>query len=188
MVVHFPIALLAFGFCVDLAGLAMRRPWHRIGYALLLAGTAAAMAAVITGNLAAAGLRGSEHAAAIQQHEDYATLALLLYLALALGRLPGFVRGDAGLAPAWLVAGAVALGLLWVAALQGGALVYERGIGTRRLQPSRSSTWQRPWSPTTTVSARPTNRPFPTTPGISSIRRSVSAGSAMPSGKWQSRM
>ena len=133
VVVHFPIALLTFGFGVDLTGLAMRRPWHRTGYALLLAGTAAAMAAVITGNLAAADLRGSEHAAAIQQHEDYATLALLLYLASALGRLRGFLRGEAGLAPAWLVVGAVALGLLWAAGLQGGALVYERGIGVRPL-------------------------------------------------------
>ena len=133
VVVHFPIALLAFGFCLDLAGLVARRPWHRTGYALLLAGTAAAMAAVITGNLAAAALRGSVHAAAIQQHEDYATLALLFYLASALGRLPGFLRGgEAGLAPVWLVVGAVALGLLWIAGLQGGALVYERGIGVRR--------------------------------------------------------
>lgn len=133
MVVHFPLALLAFGFCLDVAGRVARRPWHRPGYALLLAGTAGAMAAVITGNLAAADLRGSVHAEAIQQHEDYATLALLLYLAAALGRLPGFLRGEAVLAPAWLVAGAVALGLLWAAGLQGGALVYERGIGVRGL-------------------------------------------------------
>ena len=130
-VVHFPLALLAFGFCLDVAGLAARRPWHRLGYVMLLAGTAGAMAAVITGNLAAADLRGSAHAAAIQQHEDYATLALLIYLAAALGRLPGFLRGEAGLAPAWLVAGAVGLGVLWAAGLQGGALVYERGIGVR---------------------------------------------------------
>ena len=132
VVVHFPVALLTFGFCVDLAGLVVRRPWHRTGYALLLAGTAGAMVAVITGNLAAADLRGSVHAEAIQQHEDHATLALLLYLASALGRLPGFLRGDPGLAPVWLVVGAGGLGLLWVAGLQGGALVYERGIGVRR--------------------------------------------------------
>ena len=132
VVVHFPIALLTFGFCVDLAGLVARRPWHRTGYALLVAGAATAMAAVVTGNLEAAELRESEHAAAIQQHEDRATLALLLYLAMALGRLPGFLRGESGLAPAWLVAGAVGLGLLWAAGLQGGDLVYERGIGVRR--------------------------------------------------------
>lgn len=133
IVVHFPMALLAFGFCLDAAGLVARRPWHRLGYVLLLAGTAGAMAAVITGNLEAADFRASVHAEAIQQHEDYATLALLVYLASALGRLPGVLRaGDAGLAPAWLLVGAVALGLLAAAGLQGGALVYERGIGVRR--------------------------------------------------------
>ena len=132
IVVHFPMALLAFGFCLDVAGRVARRPWHRLGYLLLIAGAAGAMAAVITGNLAAADFRASVHAAAIQQHEDYATLALLLYLASALGRLPGVLRGDAVLAPAWLVVGAVALGFLFAAGLQGGALVYERGIGVRR--------------------------------------------------------
>ena len=133
IVVHFPMALLAFGFCLDAAGLVARRPWHRLGYLLLLAGTAGAMAAVITGNIAAADFRASMHAAAIQQHEDYATLSLLLYLASALGRLPAVLRGgDAGLSPVWLAVGAVALGLLFAAGLQGGALVYERGIGVRR--------------------------------------------------------
>ena len=68
--------------------------------------------------------------------DPYGPRSLLLapfYLAAALGRLPGFLRGEAGLAPAWLVVGAVGLGLLWAAGLQGGALVYERGIGVRRL-------------------------------------------------------
>jgi uncharacterized membrane protein len=129
--VHFPIALLSFGFLVDVVALVTGRGrWHRSGYLLLVAGTLGAAISVVTGNLAAADFRATTHAEAIQDHEDFGTVVLLLYLVSSLGRLPRYLRAeDTRLGAGWIVLGIVAFAVLVATSQHGGALVYERGVG-----------------------------------------------------------
>lgn len=132
--VHFPIALLSFALVVDLAALMRRRPaWHRLAYALLVAGTLGAAIAVVTGNAAAAPFRESALAAAIQDHEDRGSLAFLAFLVTAMGRLPLFLRRrDGGWAlRLWIAAAAVGVSLVGLTSYHGGRLVYDHGVGVR---------------------------------------------------------
>ena len=141
MLVHFPLALLPLSFAVDVVGWASRRPrWHRSAYGLLLLGTLGAVAAVLSGNAAAAAYRGEETVlAAIERHEVLATPTLLLLLAIALGRLPLFLRDDgSGQSPgwplkAWVVVAGLGCALLWQTGLSGGELVYRHGVGVQVL-------------------------------------------------------
>ena len=139
--VHWPIALVVFAVAVDLAALVRGRPaWHGYAWITHAVGTVGAGVAVVTGNLAAAAYRQAPAAAAVQDHEDWATVAFLLCLVTALGRLPGVLRdrragatGRSGHPPQsphlWIAVAVVAAGLLLAAGHRGGILVYELGVG-----------------------------------------------------------
>lgn len=134
VLLHFPIALLTAAVTVDAAALLWRRPnWQRGAYALLVAGTVGAAAAVLSGNADASAYRQTDVAAAIQDHEDLGTATLLLFLIMVLGRLPGILRPrQHRWAPwLWLAAGLLGLVLLYLTSYHGGGLVYERGVGVR---------------------------------------------------------
>ena len=140
--VHFPLVLLPLSVCVDLAAWWKRRPgWHLLAYTLLVLGTLAALAAVLTGTEAA----GRWPHAAVQEHigrhEDLATIAFFVFLGILLGRLPLHLLGrhrDWRL-KALIVAAAVACGLLWQAALYGGDLVYKYGVGVQGKEQARDA-------------------------------------------------
>ncbi len=135
-IVHFAIALIPVGVLIDLAAIILRRPaWHTAGYAMLLLGTAAAAAAVITGNQAALPYRDAGAVSGlVQRHEDWGSAAFILFLAILLGRLPLQLRGrTGGWALRFLVTAALAgCGVLFTASLYGGELVYLHGVGVRR--------------------------------------------------------
>ena len=133
MIVHFPIALLTLSVVVDLGALlAGRRSWHRVAYALVIAGTLGAAAAVISGNDAAVPHRDSSLAEVVAEHEDFATVVLITFLATSLGRLPLFLRSRHGWPlNLWIVLAVLGCGLLWLTSLHGGELVYEYGIGVQ---------------------------------------------------------
>ena len=133
LVVHFPIALLTMSPIVDLAALLARRPtWHGAAYALLVAGTVAAVAAVISGNAAAAPHWETEVIGElVERHEDSGSLVLALYLVVALGRLPLQLRAATSGWPLklWLVVAAAGCVLLWRTSSLGGSLVFDYGVG-----------------------------------------------------------
>ena len=136
LIVHFPIAQLTFSLIVDLAALLAKRPaWHPVAYALLVAGTVAATAAVISGNAAAAPYREIEVIGElVGQHEDSGSLVLVLYLIVTLGRLPLQLRPPTSSWPlrSWLIVAAAGCVLLWRASALGGSLVFEHGVGVAR--------------------------------------------------------
>jgi uncharacterized membrane protein len=133
LVVHFPIALLSVSSIVDLVALLARRPsWHTTAYALLVAGTVAAAAAVISGNSAAAPHRETEVIGElVARHEDSGSLVLALYLVVTLGRLPLQLRAATSgwRLKLWCVAGAAGCVMLWRASSLGGSLVFDYGVG-----------------------------------------------------------
>ena len=134
-IVHFPIVLLPLSLVFDLAALVKGRPtWHTAAYCLLVAGTVAAAAAVISGNAAATPHRETDVvAAAIERHEDSGSLVLIAFIAVALGRLPLQLRQRTTGWPlkAWLAVAAAGCVLVWRTSLLGGDLVYEYGVGVR---------------------------------------------------------
>jgi len=79
LLVHFPIALVIFGFIAELAYLFFKRQVNlsTMGYYLLLAGTLAALAAWITGSFFTSEMDGA--AGRIKEtHELFATITLVL--------------------------------------------------------------------------------------------------------------
>ena len=136
MIVHFPIALLTLSVVVDLGALLTgHRSWHRMAYALVIAGTLGAAAAVISGNDAAVPHRDSSLAEVVAEGrvgrpEEIAPL--ITFLATSLGRLPLFLRSRHGWPlNLWIVLAFLGCGLLWLTSLHGGELVYEHGIGVQ---------------------------------------------------------
>jgi len=117
LIVHFPIALLSISPIVDLAAFLTRRPsWHAVAYGLLVAGTLAAAAAVISGNATAAPHREREVIGKlVEEHEDSGSLVLVLYLVITIGRLPLQLRAATSGWPLklWLVVAAAGCVLVW---------------------------------------------------------------------------
>ena len=132
--VHFPLVLLPLSVCVDLAAWWRRRSdWHLLAFTLLVLGTLAALAAVLTGTEAASRWPHPGVQEQMDRHEDLATIALFVFLGIVLGRLPLHLLGRhqdwrlKGL----IAASAAACVLLWQAALYGGDLVYKYGVGVQ---------------------------------------------------------
>lgn len=136
LLVHYPVALWPAAVVVDLAAWIRRRPsWHGWAYALQAAATLGALAAVVSGNAAAAPLRAdSALVAPLGRHEDVATLALFYCLGAVLLRLPLHLQGRVGRRGAvlWIAASLGAAALVLLAAYYGGHLVYDHGAGVRR--------------------------------------------------------
>jgi len=85
MLVHFPIALLIFGFIAVFVTLLFRKGYYlpKTGYFLLLAGTLMALVALLSGILFTTDLSGP--AAAIQdKHETFAWITLFLSAATSI--------------------------------------------------------------------------------------------------------
>ena len=131
-VVHFPIALLLLAVAIDVVALLARRhAWHDTAWRLLVGGTLAALLAVLTGDATAAGHRDAAAAGLIQQHEDLATICLLLFVVSCFGRLPvALGREEARrYVPYWVTLSLVGAGLLVYTGHLGGELVFQHGVG-----------------------------------------------------------
>ncbi|MBT3346371.1 MAG: DUF2231 domain-containing protein [Gemmatimonadetes bacterium] len=132
-VVHFPIVLLLLAVSIDvLAVLGGRPDWHRTTWRLLLFGTLSALVAVITGNASAADYReAGKIAEKIQDHEDAATVCLLLFVVICLGRLPLALGRDhtRRWLPYWIALSVAAAAGLILASDLGGQLVFHHGVG-----------------------------------------------------------
>jgi len=141
IVVHFAIALLVVGVVLRWMSLTKKLPFtHPAAALLILAGTAAALAAVKSGDDAHGpveripGVRQAVH-----EHEEHAEQARNVFLAVAGLEIAGLVLTRRKVKRAGLVlvasalAGAVGLAFLYEAAEHGGELVYSYagGVGTR---------------------------------------------------------
>ena len=85
MLVHFPIALVAFGFLADLASMLVKRElcFSKMSFYLLIAGTLSAITAVFTGVLFTSDMSG-EAGKVMEIHEliAFITLAILVITSL----------------------------------------------------------------------------------------------------------
>jgi len=88
MLVHFPIALVAFGFLAELVSLYYRKEvcLSRLGFYLLIIGTLSALAAWLTGTLFTSEMAGA--AGDIKQtHETFALITLGMLIAASVLRI-----------------------------------------------------------------------------------------------------
>ena len=132
MVVHFPIALLFISIGLEVATL--YKPWREKlqpgALVMLVLGTAAAAAAVATGP--DENYRGVSALGRI--HENWAQITLVWFGLLTLWRLYMLYRQqplDGRRLAAYLILGAVGLGMLGYTGYLGGTMVYEQAVGVR---------------------------------------------------------
>ena len=135
LIVHFPLVLLPLSVGVDLLALWRKRPqWQELAYGLLGLGAVASALAVLSGNSAADLYRKNPQVQGfVAAHEDWATLTLLLFLGLALSRLPLQLQGQlqGGRFKIWLAVAVAGCALLWLTGYTGGEMVYLYGVGIK---------------------------------------------------------
>jgi uncharacterized membrane protein len=95
MLVHFPIALVVFGFIAELAALFIEKEicLSKMGFFLLLLGTLSAVAAVLSGVLFTAEMEGAA-GEVMETHELFAYITLTLLVAASLTRIYIMVRNS----------------------------------------------------------------------------------------------
>jgi uncharacterized membrane protein len=132
MLVHFPIALVMFGFLAELAFLFFKKELalSKMGYYLLIFGTLAALAAWLTGNFFTSGLEG-EAGKIKETHELFATITLILLLVTSILQTTFFVlKNESAVLKtiSFLFYGAAAISVS-ITGFFGGSLVYNYMIG-----------------------------------------------------------
>lgn len=132
MLVHFPIALIIFGFLTEIAVLIFKKEMglSKMGFYLLIVGTIAAFAAWLTGNLFTADMDGA--AGKIQgYHELFANITLGLLFFTSAIRIFILVRKNENSKLKWLAFTIYALAALSVSitGFLGGTLVYSYMLG-----------------------------------------------------------
>ena len=132
MLVHFPIALVMFGFLAELAFLFLKKEisLSRMGYYLLIAGTLAALAAWLTGNFFTSPMDGA--AGQVKEtHELFATITLILLLVTSILRttLLMLKNENSALKILSFVLYALAAVTVSITGYLGGSLVYNYMLG-----------------------------------------------------------
>lgn len=135
LIVHFSLVLLPLSVAVDLLALGSRKThWHGLAYGVFWFGAVMAASAVLSGNAAAGAYRKDDQVQGlVSAHEDWATWTLLLFIGLALSRVPLQLRGElqGWRFALWLVVAVAACGLLWLTGYTGGELVFRHGVGVK---------------------------------------------------------
>jgi uncharacterized membrane protein len=133
--VHFPVALLLFAAVVALYAQATHRPGAQlVARVLLYAGTLAAIAAAVTGFVAAQTVTpvvGAKHV--IAEHQTYAYILLAIASLLSAWSLVSWRRRGVSPGPPllWILGQVVLVVLVFLTANEGGELVHELGVGTK---------------------------------------------------------
>jgi uncharacterized membrane protein len=127
MLVHFPIALVMFGFLADVASLFFKKEacLSRLGFYLLLLGTLSALAAWLTGIFFTSDMSGS--AGEIKEtHELFAWLTLGALMAASAFRILLLSRYRESSKMKWVAFALYALAAIFVSitGFYGGTLVY----------------------------------------------------------------
>lgn len=127
MLVHFPIALIALGFIAELTSIFFKKEvcLSKMGFYLLIAGTASAVFTWLSGFLFTAEMSGS--AGEIKEtHELFAMVALLLLFATSILRIYIEIRKSENNQLKWFsfVLYALAAVSIAITGFYGGTLVY----------------------------------------------------------------
>ena len=127
MLVHFPIALVVFGFIAEIAALYFKKEIYlsRMGFILLIFGTLSAFTAWLTGTLFTSEMAGA--AGAIKEtHELFAWITLGTLLATSILRIviQAKKNENAGLKSVALILYGLAAVSVSITGFYGGTLVY----------------------------------------------------------------
>jgi len=127
MLVHFPIALVVFGFIAEIAALYFKKEIYlsRMGFILLIFGTLSAFTAWLTGTLFTSEMAGT--AGAIKEtHELFAWITLGTLLATSILRIVTQAKKNenAGLKSVALILYGLAAVSVSITGFYGGTLVY----------------------------------------------------------------
>lgn len=127
MLVHFPIALIAFGFIAEIASLLFKKEacLSTVGFYLLLFGTLSSLAAVLTGALFTADMSGS--AGSIKDtHEMFAWMTVAASLTTLIFRIVLKIKDKEQTQLKWVAFALYGLAALLVSitGFYGGTLVY----------------------------------------------------------------
>ena len=142
MVVHFPIALLLFGFLSELIALVSRKVFFKqAAFYLLIGGTLGTIASYLAGDAAGEGMEEGTMGTALELHEQAATISLWLAVGTAVVYLAMFffkynktwARAVSVLLFAGVISAIARTGYL------GGELVYKHGAGVQLALPDFSN-------------------------------------------------
>lgn len=132
MLVHFPIALVMFGFLAELAFLFFKKEvaLGKMGYYLLIIGTLAALAAWLTGNFFTSPMDGAAGKMK-ETHELFATITLILLLVTSILRTTFYILKNESsiLKTLSFLLYALAAVSVSITGYLGGSLVYNYMIG-----------------------------------------------------------
>lgn len=127
MLVHFPIALVAFGFLADCSSLFFKKEacLSKMGLYLLIAGTLAALAALLSGLLFTSEMSGAA-GEVMETHELMAWLTVSALVITSLLRIYLLKQKQENISLKWLAFGfyAAAAVLVSITGFFGGSLVY----------------------------------------------------------------
>ena len=127
MLVHFPIALVLFGFLADIASLLFKKEFclSKTGFYLLMIGTLAAIVTWLSGFIFTSDLSG---AAGIRRetHELFATVTVILLIITSVFQIILMIKKAQTSGLRWIVLALYGLAAVSVAitGLYGGTLVY----------------------------------------------------------------
>ena len=135
MIVHFPIALIIIGFLSDLVGAITKRPFFtNAGLYLIVLGSLGTIAAYISGEIAGDGVtEAGALGAALETHENAATLALWSVIILAIMRITLALTKKMVGWKQWVMVALLALGVGAISrtGYYGGELVYKHAAGVQ---------------------------------------------------------
>ncbi|MGY6216302.1 DUF2231 domain-containing protein [Methylolobus aquaticus] len=136
MIVHFPIALLATFFLLELAGLGLHRPALRqVAAWMLYLGAAGAVVAATAGFLAAAEVpHGGQVHEIMEWHQRLMVIVSVLAVVLALWRGLGGMAVSTMAVGLHLFLATAMMGLMVFGTDLGGLMVYRYGVGVASLQ------------------------------------------------------
>lgn len=138
--VHFPVALFIIYFIFETAGFILGKEFiSKSAYIILILGVLTGILAVLTGNQAHEVLKplltgkAQIYSDLIDEHEQYANFAIWYFFSVLILRtylmLKKKFEGKAKYI--FIVLGLAGTFLIFTAALHGGSLVYDYGIGTK---------------------------------------------------------
>ncbi len=139
LVVHFPVALFSVYVLFEVINLFLQdEKFHKWINLVLLIGVLGGIAAVLTGNQAAASLQqnyqniASEIIESVEEHESYATITLWFFAVLLAARfyLTTKKKFNKLLKVTFVILALIGMFLIYETGEHGGELVYGLGIGT----------------------------------------------------------
>jgi len=142
MLIHFPIALLIIGFLSEIIALTIKKPFFRqAAFYLLIIGTLGTIASYLSGDAAGDGIEEGALGAALELHEQAATVSLWLTIITAIIYLCiyTFKYNKTWARTLSVILFAAVIGAIARTGYLGGELVYKHGAGVQLELPDFSN-------------------------------------------------